>query len=214
MAHPKGGVGRGEWVRKNSKHPLLFSGSMEAPKRRLIDRLFQAGRCATKPSTTQHNSKIMNVPRNAAVPATSGGLNAVLTTLVLGLAVAAIGGPLQASGIVESSIQTSSRSGGSITTLTVTRGQPFYFSITAASTDTVVFWSPTGRSFTNTLGQLQSPIPFAPFRPERVPERLSDGRTRLFFVIEAPQTFGVTTGSTVQVRRGATNIDTDPITVR
>lgn len=157
----------------------------------------------------------MNVPRNAAVPATSGGLNAVLTTLALGLAVAAIGGPLHASGIVESSIQTSSRSGGSITTLTVTRGQPFYFSITAASTDTVIFRTSTGWAFPFTLGQLQErPDNRIPWVLDRAPERLPDGRTRLFCRMDAAKTFFVNSGASLQVARGNANIDTDPITVR
>ena len=138
-----------------------------------------------------------------------------MAALTLGLAIASIGSPLQASGIVESSIQTSSRSGGSITTLTVTRGQPFYFSITAASTDTVIFRTSTGLAIPFTLGQLQGrPNNRIPWVPDRAPERLPDGRTRLFCRIDAANTFAVNPGASLQVARGNANIDTDPITVR
>jgi hypothetical protein len=135
----------------------------------------------------------------------------ILTTLIgLSLLSAA-----NASGISETAIQTSSRSGGSLTELQLRTGQNFYFSMTAASTDIVTLTTSTGLSFSFPLGTLAvSNDPRMPWVLDRAPERLPDGRLRLFCRINANKVPLVNTGATLRISRGAANIDTDRIVKR
>jgi hypothetical protein len=122
-----------------------------------------------------------------------------------------------ASGIVESSIQTSSRSGGSLTELTVTSGQPFYFSMTAAPSDLVTFTTSFGSSFSFTLARLAqtpAPDPKIPWVLDRTPERFSDGRIRVFCRIDVSKIPAVQSGASLKVTRGSANLDTDRVVRR
>jgi hypothetical protein len=122
-----------------------------------------------------------------------------------------------ASGSLESAIQTSSRSGGSLTELTVKSGQPFYFSMTSSPSDRVTFTTSFGLSIPFTLGQLantSAPDPRIPWVLDRTPERLSDGRIRVFCRIDVSKIPAVRSGASLKITRGSANIDTDRIVKR